>query len=209
MPDQFPLTVIRGFHIQRIDAATSDRAAVVLLHGSGGSERSLIDLGWSIAPDRALIAVRGRVPWEGGHAFFTRNPDRTLDGADLAARCAEFCGLLEALDNEGVRKPILLGFSNGAIMAGAAVLQAPRLSGGAILLRPLSPMRAPFPGLDGYPVLVVGGALDDRRDPSDAPRVAGLFRDAGATVTEHILPVGHAPDERDVELARAWLTRLQ
>ena len=51
--------------------------------------------------------------------------------------------------------------------------------------------------------------MDDRRDASDAPDIARLFREAGARVTEHILPVGHVPDDRDVEVARAWLTAMR
>lgn len=195
-----------GFCIEEAGTQGGRRPPLILLHGSGGSETSLLDLGRRIAPDRHLLAVRGRVPWEGGFAFFRRNPDRTLDHADIEARSAEFCALLQDLKAQGHEAPILLGFSNGAIMAAAAVLRAPQLTGGAILLRPISPVTGPFPALDGYPVLVVGGTLDDRRDPSDAPRVAKLFRDAGARVTEHILPVAHAPDDRDVAVSRAWLT---
>jgi phospholipase/carboxylesterase len=202
------MTEIAGFRVVRSGDAAQGRAAVVLLHGSGGSEDSLIAFGDRVADGRACIAVRGRVPWEGGYAFFRREPDRTLDRADLAARCVEFCEFLRQLGATGGRPPLLVGYSNGAVMAAAALLAAPALSSGAVLLRPLSPCPDDeCPALDGYPVLLLGGARDARRHPSDAPALAEQFRRAGARVTARVLPLGHALDEtgEDVRLTRDWL----
>jgi phospholipase/carboxylesterase len=196
-----------GFHFERIGAAVRGPSSLVLLHGSGGSETSLINFAHGIAPERAAFAVRGRVPWEGGYAFFRRNPDRSLDQEDLVARAVEFCGFLSHLNAAGHPRPVLVGYSNGAILAAAAVLQAPGLSSGAVLLRPLSPNRkASFPPLRSYPVLLLGGTSDDRRDPADTPRLAEQFQQAGALVTAHLLPTGHALDTGlDHRLAREWL----
>ncbi len=197
-----------GFHVVRSGEAATGRAPVVLLHGSGGSEASLAGFGRQVAGGRACLFVRGRVPWEDGYAFFRRNPDRTLDQADLAARCAEFCDLLRHPDATGGRPPVLVGYSNGAILAAAALLAAPALSSGAVLLRPLSPRPgAPFPALDGTPVLLLGGAADARRHPSDTPALAEQFRQAGADTVARVLPLGHGLDEagEDARLTRDWL----
>jgi phospholipase/carboxylesterase len=195
-----------GFHFEQVGADACQRAPLVLLHGSGSSDSALISFARSIAPDRLALALRGRTPWEGGYAFFRRNPDRTLDHEDLAARCSEFCGFLDHLNASGYGKPLLVGYSNGAIMAAAAIVQAPELSAGAILLRPLSPFaERPFPPLRGYPVLLLGGAMDERRDPSDTPHLAEQFRQAGAAVTAHVLPIGHGREESDDRLAQDWL----
>jgi phospholipase/carboxylesterase len=91
-------------------------------------------------------------------------------------------------------------------MAAAAALKAPGLSSGAILLRALSPRAdKDFPPLHRYPVLLLGGAIDERREPSDTPHLAEQFRGAGALVTEHLLPTGHAESHHDRCLIRAWL----
>jgi phospholipase/carboxylesterase len=196
-----------GFHFERIGAAVRAPSSLVLLHGSGGSETSLINFVHSIAPERTAFAVRGRVPWEGGYAFFRRNPDRSLDREDLAARTVEFCDFLRHLNTAGHPKPVLVGYSNGAILAAAAVVQAPELSSGAVLLRPLSPNgKASFPPLRGYPVLLLGGMSDERRDTADTPHLAEQFRRAGALVKAHLLPTGHALETGlDHWLAREWL----
>ncbi|TNC15389.1 alpha/beta hydrolase [Methylobacterium terricola] len=199
-----------GFHVVRSGDAARRLAPVVLLHGSGGSEESLRRFGLGVAAGRPCILVRGRVPWEEGFAFFRRNPDRTLDSADLTARCVEFCGLLRRLAPAGDRPPLLVGYSNGAVMAAAAILAAPALSSGAVLLRPLSPRPAErFPALGGYPVLLLGGATDARRHPVDTPALAEQFRQAGARVTARVLPAGHGLDRTgaDRRLTREWLGR--
>jgi phospholipase/carboxylesterase len=183
---------------------------LILLHGSGGTEADLIDFADAIAPKATRIAVRGGVPWEDGFAFFRRNADRTLDQHDLAARTADLCRFIGYAEEQYnlVRPPILVGYSNGAIIAAAAVCRAAELTSGAVLLRPLSP--APdqaFPPLPGYPVLILAGQYDTSRQPGDAPLIAEQFRRAGARVSLHLLATGHGWHEGgfDIALAKVWL----
>ena len=197
-----------GFFFEQVGAASSQASPLVLLHGSGSSETFLVEFARRIAPDRVAFALRGQVPWEGGYAFFRRNPDRTLDQSDLAARCSEFCRFLSYLSEAGHQRPLLVGYSNGAIMAAAAAVRAPELSTGAILVRPLSPYaESSFPPLQGYPVLLLSGAMDERRKPSNTPHLAEQFRLSGALVTAHLLQAGHGWEETglDHRLARTWL----
>jgi phospholipase/carboxylesterase len=197
-----------GFQFREIGLGEGQLAPVVLLHGSGSCEDALVPFGRRVAPDRSIIAVRGRVPWQDGYAFFRRHSDRTLDYEDLAERSREFCAFLDHLCTVGRRAPLLLGVSNGAIMAAAAIARASDLSSGAVLLRPLSPfIGAVLPPLRCYPLLLVGGSADTRRLPSDTPQLAEQFRQAGASVTEHVLPIGHSLDEAglDYSLVRNWL----
>lgn len=197
-----------GFYFEQVGAAPSQSSPLVLLHGSGSSGTFLVEFARSIAPNRVAFALRGQVPWDSGYAFFRRNPDRTLDQVDLAARCSEFCSFLRHLNAAGHQRPLLVGYSNGAIMAAAAAVRAPELSTGAILLRPLSPCaESSFPPLQGYPVLLLGGAMDERRKSSDTPHLAEQFRLSGALVTAHLLQAGHGWEETglDHRLARTWL----
>jgi phospholipase/carboxylesterase len=94
-------------------------------------------------------------------------------------------------------------------MAAALLLTRPRLLAGAILFRPLSPFSDdPSTRLDGVSVLIIHGDKDTCRSPGDGARLAQRLRDAGATVTHHVLPVGHSITEMDRRIAGEWLGDL-
>jgi phospholipase/carboxylesterase len=193
---------------QFIPGSDPDGMPLVLLHGSGGDEHELVRLAADLAPEAPILAVRGGVPFDGGFAFFHRLPDRSVDEADITSRAPVLADFIEAASAQyGLAKaPIAVGFSNGAIMAAALLLTRPGLLAGAILFRPLSPFRADLPTkLDGTPILIIDGEKDSRRLPGDGARLAERTIRAGATVTHHVLPVGHSITPLDREIARHWL----
>ena len=191
------------------DTATTP---VVLLHGTGGTEFDLLPLAAELAPGATKLGIRGTVATDGGHAFFHRLPDRRVDEADLAARVPALADFIETCCSSYhlARRPIAIGFSNGAIMTAALLLTRPRLLAGAILFRPLSPFTDDtHHAVNGTPVLIIDGAQDTRRSPGDGLRLASRLRGAGALVTHHVLPVGHSVTAEDAEVARGWLRELK
>jgi len=185
---------------------------MVLLHGSGGDEHDLVPLAVELAPGSPVLSLRGTVEIDGGFSFFHRRSDRSIDEADLAARVLPLAGMIaEAAGDHGFAKPpVVVGFSNGAIMAAALLLTHPNLFSGAVLLRPLSPfLDDPPVRLDARPVLILDGEKDRRRLPGDGAQLAKRFIRAGATVTHQVLPVGHAITEMDGRMAQDWLARFR
>lgn len=83
-----------GFCFEQVNSVSPQTPPLLMLHGSRGSELSLMDLAHSIAPDRTAFHLRGGVPWESGCSFFRRNPDRTLDHNDLDRWSSKLCGFL-------------------------------------------------------------------------------------------------------------------
>jgi phospholipase/carboxylesterase len=93
-------------------------------------------------------------------------------------------------------------------MAAALVLTRPDLLAGAILFRPLSSFTDDPPSrLDGAPVLIIDGEKHSHQLPGDGVRLAERLIRAGATVTHHVLPVGHSITSLDREIARDWLAQ--
>lgn len=183
---------------------------LVLLHGSGGSEIDLIPLADATAPQRPYMSLRGGVKWEGGFAFFRRNPDRSLDYDDLAKQTNLLCRFIAEAIERGILKqlPILLGFSNGAIMAASVLRARPDLASGAILMRALSPApEASFPSMTDLPILITAGESDQRREPGDAPLVKRQFESCHADVSIYMLPTGHGLHESEAGLIHDWLIR--
>lgn len=184
---------------------------LVLLHGSDGRETDLLPFAERLMPSAAKISIRGAVATSGGFAFFHRFADRRIDEADLVARVPPLSEFIRtALSEHGLRRrPIVVGFSNGAIMAAAMLLTQPEVFSGAILLRPLSPFTVDpeHPPLNGLPVLLLDGAQDERRTPGDGQVLAQTLRRAGADVEHELLPTGHLLGHLDEQIAGRWMQR--
>ncbi|QND47264.1 esterase [Rhizobium lusitanum] len=183
---------------------------LLLLHGSGGSEIDLISLADETAPQRPYMSLRGGVKWEGGFAFFRRNANRSLDYDDLDEQTDLLCRFIADAIERGILKqpPILLGFSNGAIMAASVLRARSDLAAGAILMRPLSPAPdASFPSMTGLPILITAGENDQRREPGDALLIKRQFENCHADVSMHVLPWGHGLHESEAGLIHDWLIR--
>ncbi|WP_176480076.1 hypothetical protein [Mesorhizobium sp. WSM3859] len=161
-----------------------------------------------LAPEAAKLGIRGTVATDRGYAFFHRFPDRRVNEADIADRAP---GLAEFIDvacgrYSFDRRPIAIGFSNGAIMAAALLLTRPDLFAATVLFRPLSPFTHDLPHrLNRTPVLIIDGDRDSRRSPGDGLRLAERLVGAGALVTHHVLPVGHSITAEDRRIAGEWL----
>jgi predicted esterase len=185
---------------------------LVLLHGTGGSERDLLPLGRALAPEAGLLSPRGQVLERGQARFFRRLAEGVFDLDDLRARAAEVAAFVRAASKHYRFDPSRLaaaGFSNGANMAAALLLLAPDLLGAAVLFRAMVPLvPQPPPAIPGTPVLLASGRTDPMVSLDEAERLAALLARAGAAVTHRWEPAGHELTGGDVEAAHAWLASL-
>jgi len=198
---------LAGYHYKE-EPGNADWPPLVLLHGSGSTEEVWEVFGETVAPGTSIFAVRGPIAWEAGFAFFRRNPDRTLDYEDLSRQTINLAQFLAALSSchAFTKPPVIVGFSNGAIIAASLIADHVDLTSGAVLLRPLSPLRDKAPVLpNDYPLLILAALRDSRRDPRDHEIVAAQFLKAGAEVTCKVHDCDHGMSNGDVADTKAWL----
>src|SRR4051794_40265113 len=173
----------------------SSSRTLLLLHGTGGNERDLIQLGRELDPNAALLSPRGRVLENGMPRFFRRLAEGVFDIEDLKRRAHELADFVaSAVTQYKLRSDniVAVGFSNGANIAAAMMLLRPEVLRGGALLRAMVPF-APDqrPELHGRAVLVSSGG-EDPIVPSDQPQtLAEIFRAAGADVTLKWQNAGH------------------
>jgi phospholipase/carboxylesterase len=199
-----------SFHHRFEPATEPARPPILLLHGTGGDEDSLLPLGRAIAPGSALLAPRGKVLEQGMPRFFRRLAEGVFDEDDLRRRAAELADFVaEARAAYGLAAPVAIGFSNGANIAAALLLLRPEALAGAALLRAMVPLAAPpAADLTGRPILLLGGASDPIVPAENAARLGALLERSGATVDQRTLPAGHGLSQADITIAKAWLERL-
>lgn len=183
------------------------KRTLLLLHGTGGNEQDLLPLGRELDPQAGLLSVRGRSLEEGAPRFFRRFSATKYDQAHLISEAEALAQFVQdAAQHYGLStgEVYAVGYSNGANIALATLLQHPDTFAGTVLLRPVQALEKPTaPNLRGKRALILAG----QRDPF-APFGQGirpLLQELGADVTEQVLPAGHELTQKDLELAKNWL----
>jgi phospholipase/carboxylesterase len=168
---------------------------LLFLHGTGGNEHDLLPLRDHLSPGAAVLSVRGTVLENGMPRFFRRVSEGVFDEDDLRRRAddlAEFVVTASAAYGIEERTVVAVGFSNGANIASAMLLQQPGLLAGAVLLAAMVPYaEPPAADLAGTLVIISNGDRDPLIETGVAQQLAGQLRARAAEVVELPHPGGH------------------
>ncbi|TDL33432.1 luciferase family protein [Arthrobacter nitrophenolicus] len=142
---------------------TPDRPLVVLLHGRGADETSIIGLASHLPTGPSYAAVRAPIASGGGYAWFANRGIGRPVAESLTQTMAWFRKWIDRVAPAG-RPVILAGFSGGAAFAGGLILADPQRFAGAAILYGTMPFDAGVPTsparLAGIPVFVAQGETD-------------------------------------------------
>lgn len=185
---------------------------LLLLHGTGGDEEDLLPLGRLLLPGAGLLSPRGQVAENGMRRFFRRHAVGVLDQEDLRQRTDELADFIDqaAVVYEFERAGVVaVGFSNGANIATSLLLRRGQVLRAAVLLSPMLPFEPDeLPDLTGVAVFIGAGRTDPYAPVAQVERLAALLERAGAEVTVHWEPGGHALTRGEVDAAQRWLTAV-
>ncbi|WP_221029825.1 alpha/beta hydrolase [Actomonas aquatica] len=204
---------LAGHHYLHLPGSDPGAPPLLLLHGTGGTERDLVSLAQRLSPGSTLLSPRGNVSENGANRFFRRFAEGVFDYDDVRARTdalAEFisaaCTQLDIAQN----RLLAFGFSNGANIGATLLQRQPTALAGGILLRPMVVLDEPAApdSLTGKSVLLANGTFDPII-PADHPeRLAKLLAAGGATVQRHTSAASHNLTPADLEAATAFLESL-
>jgi phospholipase/carboxylesterase len=186
----------------------SDAPTLVLLHGTGGTERDLIPLAKQISPHSSVLSIRGNVLENGMPRFFRRLAEGVFDEEDLVVRTTELYDYLnEAAEQYEIDRNnfVAIGYSNGANIAGSVLFHYQDAFKGAILHHPMVPLRGiTLPDLSRIPIFIGAGSNDPICSPSETEELQKLLEAAGATVSVKWERYGHQLTSSEVEAAAKW-----
>lgn len=192
------------------DAATAP--TLLLLHGTGGHETDLVPLAAQLTSGYNLLGVRGNVLENGSVTrFFRRLSTGVFDEDDVRFRTHELAAFVRELaTREGFneQKVVALGYSNGANIAGAVLTLFPDWLAGAVLWRPMLPLKEDEPEKTGTPseapILLLSGTADPYFQPEGLEIYEQRLRNRGFQVEHQMLRANHSLTGQDLSLTEAW-----
>lgn len=191
-------------------AARPGLPTLLLLHGTGGDERDLLDVGRGLLPGAALLSPRGQVSEHGMPRFFRRFDDGSFDVEDLRRRTGElasFVGAAARAHGFDPSRVTAVGYSNGANVAASLLLLQPQTLDGAVLFRATLPLQPPSaPVLDGVAVHLSVARNDPFIPRAGAEQLELVLRESGASVDVRWSDAGHGLTPEDLIAGRRWLT---
>jgi phospholipase/carboxylesterase len=183
----------------------------LLLHGTGGDENSLVQLGKQLAPGAGILSLRGKVLENGMPRFFRRLAEGVFDHEDLVARTHELAEFIQAASAEyhfDTSSLIAVGYSNGANVAASLMLLHPGLIQRAVLFRAMLPFKPEAPiDLTGTSALVLAGRYDNLIPAASVEGLASVLQKAGADVDLNWQPSDHRLTNADLIAAQTWIAR--
>lgn len=185
-----------------------DKPVLLLLHGTGGNELSLMSLGESMDERASILSVRGNVSENGMPRYFKRLSEGVFDEKDLLFRTKE---LKEFLD-EAAKKYnfnrdniIATGYSNGANIAASLLLLYPDSLRAAILHHPMVPLRnIDKKSLEGKSIFIGAGENDNICPPEESKELKKMLVSRGAEVVMNWENNGHKLTKTEVDAAKNW-----
>lgn len=198
--------------MQHIFEKGTKEITLLLLHGTGGTERDLIGLAKEIDPAANILSVRGQVLEQGMPRFFRRIAEGVFDMEDLRFRTDELWAFVQTAAADygfNLSKVVAVGYSNGANIAGNLLFRHRGSLAGAILHHPMVPDReAVIPDLAGVHVWIGAGSNDFMCPPEETKELEQLLTKAGASVWLEWFEYGHQLTMSEVQAAKAWYEKI-
>jgi phospholipase/carboxylesterase len=187
---------------------------LIALHGRGTNENDLVPVILALEiSDLLLISPRApfRFPY-GGYAWYELGqeaipePETLQTSMELLRKFVEEVKAGYPVDPERL---ILLGFSQGTMMAYATALANPERFRGIVALSGYMPIRSNLSlqlnNLAGFPVFISHGSSDQIISVRYGREAAKLLTDGGAEVTYHEYPMGHEIREETIRDIKKWV----
>lgn len=194
-------------YIHRLRTGVPGAPIIFVFHGTGGDENQFFDFACRLMPAATVVSPRGDVSESGALRFFRRRAEGVYDMEDLAERRRAMAAFVDAHVEEAQAGMILgLGYSNGANILAAMMLDGPAVFDGTVLMHPLVPWApAPNSSLAGRDVLITAGRRDPICPPELTEALAAHLRGQEAAVEIEWHDGGHDIRQNEIAAVQRFL----
>ena len=191
------------------------RAVVVMVHGRGASAQSILTLVDAIGQEGVAYVA----PNANGGTWYPMSfmAPTVANEPGITSGISVVHSIIESLVSDGVAEEriVLLGFSQGACLAGTSAQRRPRRYGGVVMLSggligPPGTVWSADGGFDRTPVFLGCSDIDAHIPEARVRESAAHFERMGAAVTCRIYPgMGHLVNEDEVAFANDLIESIR
>lgn len=184
---------------------------LLLLHGTGGNEYSLIDLARFLAPNSTLLSFRGSVNEDGLNRFFKRNGLNQFDYESLEKETSILHEEIKTIsENEQIPLSdwIVVGYSNGANIAAHLMLEDQTDLKTGLFFHPMSlGIHKQSFSLANKKIWLSYSEVDPIVSPSAISILINAFESRQAQLTVKKTNTGHQVTMEELIVAKEWIDR--
>lgn len=180
---------------------------LIMFHGTGGDENSLVHLANQVAPNMNHLALRGDVVSFGQRRFAKiSSEDQLLDLEDMLLQASKIRKILEMLKvRYNLGEVWALGFSNGANAIISLLLNEAPIFDKAILMRPMDlDIQTKELPLNNMEILIHSGKKDTVIVPKLAYKAEERLRKNGANVEHVSVDLDHRMRQSEIDTLAQW-----
>ncbi|MGL9767001.1 phospholipase/carboxylesterase [Enterococcus sp. DIV1288f] len=185
---------------------------LILLHGTGGDEHSLLEIAEFLAPESTLLFFRGNINEQGLNRFFKRNGLNQFDYESLAEESTNLYNEIKDISRSQdipLTDWIVVGFSNGANIAAHIMLDQQTELKKGLFFHPMSlneyQEKSELPDTSVWLSFGEGDPIVSNTSFSQLVRAFDL---RGAKVTTQVTNQGHQLTMDELTHAKQWLDTL-
>lgn len=187
----------------------TDGRTFLLLHGVGGNESDMDQIGELLAPKSHWLSPKGPIVTDGHARYFTRQPDASFDPAEVTKQTTAMADFIRAAVAEHQLQDseiIAVGYSNGANLIASLLAQHPGLIKHAILYRAMLPINfTEQSDLSDTHILMLNGTHDFIMDHQRVAQLAEYLESHNTDLTFTQLSAGHPLTSEDIAISQHWL----
>ncbi len=187
-----------------------DKVPFLLLHGTGGDEKDMLELGEFLGSDNPMLSIRGRVNENGLNRYFERFEDGTFNIDSLHEESEWLVGAIRDLALRYDFDPsefVVVGYSNGANIAVQMLMHHPEISFRATVL--LHPMLIEptdnVVNLEDTKIFMTYGEFDPLVSQEAFANLKDTLRQGKPALSIFRYQASHAINQVEMQAAKLWL----
>ena len=185
---------------------------LVLLHGTGGDEKSLIDVARYIDENASVLGIKGNISENGLNRFFRRIRPGIFDIDNLIEETQNLYNFINDFvlqNNLANNEMIIIGYSNGANILGSMLYHFGKISHAAILMHPMIPIKDfPVVNQTSLNILITSGINDPLVLNKETIELVNIFQESNGKVTHLSFSEGHSISLPELNEIKKWYYKL-